>query len=182
MEIVRGIRIPLGSETRRHRSLDERIVAHFPALARLLAAWWAKLPKHSRLRRVLLVRRFRQGYAAANRRDFDLLLTSLDPGIELHRAGVFLDVSGTFHGHDGYLHVWRKVLESFEDVHLYPEELLDFGDRFLVTIKVTAHGAGSGLPVSQPQFQVFTMRRGLIVRQDDFQDRAEALAAVGLSE
>jgi hypothetical protein len=74
------------------------------------------------------------------------------------------------------------VLESFEDVRLDPEEVLDFGGRFLVTIKVTGHGAGSGLPVSQAQFQVFTMRRGLIVRQDDFQDRAEALAAMGLPE
>jgi ketosteroid isomerase-like protein len=131
---------------------------------------------------VLLVRRFRQGCAAANRRDFDFLLTGFDPGIELHRADVFLDVSGTFHGHDGYLEVWRKVLESFEDVRLDPEEVLDFGDRFLVTLRLSGHGAGSGLSVSQPLFQVFTMRRGLIVRQDDFQDRAEALAAVGLSE
>ena len=29
---------------------------------------------------------------------------------------------------------------------------------------------------------VFTMRRGLVIRQDDFQDHAEALEAVGLSE
>ena len=97
-------------------------------------------------------------------------------------AQVFLDVSGTFHGHDGYLKVWRGVLESFEDVRLDPEELLDFGDRFLVTIKVSAHGAGSGASTSQSQFQVFTMRRGLVIRQDDFQDHAEALEAVGLSE
>src|ERR1700752_1224457 len=106
IEAARGVRIPLVSETRRHRSLDERIVVRFPALGRLLAAWWARLPKHSRLRRVLLVRRFRQGFAAAHRRDFDFLLTGFDPRIKLHRAAVFLDVSGTFHGHDGYLEVW----------------------------------------------------------------------------
>jgi ketosteroid isomerase-like protein len=182
VEAVQAVRIPLVAETRRHRSLDERIVVRFPALARWFAAAWARLPRHSRLRRVVLVRRFRQGYAAANRRDFAFLLTGLDPGIELHRAQVFLDVSGTFHGHDGYLEVWRGVLESFEDIRLDPEELLDFGDRFLVTIKVSAHGAGSGVSTSQSQFQVFTMRRGLVIRQDDFQDHAEALEAVGLSE
>ena len=182
-ETVRGVRIRLLPETRRHRSLDERIVLRFPALARLLATWWARLPQHSRLRRVLLLRRFRQGYAAANRRDFDLLLTGLDPGIEYHSSEVWqIDFDPVYHGHDGYLQVWRGVLESFKEVRLDPEELLDFGDRFLVTIKMSGHGAGSGVSISQPLYQLFTLRRGLVVRQDDFQDRAEALKAAGLSE
>jgi ketosteroid isomerase-like protein len=181
VEAVRGVRIPLVPETR-HRTLDERIVVRFPALNRLFLATWARLPRHSRLRRVMLVRRIRQAYAAANRRDFDLLLSGLDPDIELHRAQVFLDISGTFHGHDGYLEVWRGVLESFEHFRLDPEELLDFGDRFLLTVKLSGHGAGSGVSISQPLFQLFTLRRGLVVRQDDFQDRAEAFKAVGLSE
>jgi hypothetical protein len=182
IEAVRGVRIPLVPETRRHRSLDERIVVHLPVLGRWLSAAWARLPRDSRLRRAVLVRRIRQGAAAANRRDFTFLLTGFDPDIELHRADVFLDVSGTFHGHDGYLEVWRKVLESFEDVRLDPEEVLDFGDRFVVTIKLSGHGAGSGVSISQPLFQLFTLRRGLVVRQDDFQDGAEALEAAGLSE
>jgi hypothetical protein len=163
--------------------LDERIVVRFPALARLYAAWWARLPQHSRLFRVLLLRRFRQAYAAANRRDFDLLLTGLDPGIEYHSGEAWqIDFDPVYHGHDGYLQVWRGLLESFEDLRLDPEELLDFGDRFLVTITMSGHGAGSGVSISQPLFQLFTLRRGLVVRHDDFQDRAEALEAVGLSE
>jgi hypothetical protein len=182
-EAVRGVRIPLVPETRRHRSLDERIVVRFPALARLLAAWWARLPQHSRVRRLLLLRRFRRGYAAANRRDFDLLLTGLDHGIEYHSSELWqIDFDPLYHGHDGYLEVWRDVLESFEDVRLDPEELLDLGDRVLVTTTLSGHGAGSGVSVSQPHFQLFTLRRGLVVRQDDFQDRAEALKAAGFSE
>jgi ketosteroid isomerase-like protein len=180
---VRGVRIPLVPETRRHRTLDERIVVRFPVLARLFAAWWARLPQHSRLHRVLLLRRFRQAYAAANRRDFDLLLTGLDPDIEYHSSEVWqIDFDPLYHGHDGYLEVWRDLLESFEDVRLDPEELLDLGDRVLVTIKLSGHGAGSGVSVSQPLFQLFTLRRGLVVRQDDFQDRAEALKAADRSE
>ena len=175
-EAVRGVRIPLVPETRRRRSLDERIVVRFPALARLYAAWWARLPRHSRLRRVLLLRRFRQAYAAANRRDLDLLLTGLDPGIEYHTSELWqIDFDASYHGHGDYLEVWRKVLESFEDLRLDPEELLDLGDRVLVTITLSGHGAGSGVSTSQPHFQLFTLRRGLVVRQDDFQDREEAL-------
>jgi hypothetical protein len=36
--------------------------------------------------------------------------------------------------------------------------------------------------LNQKLFQLFTYRRGLIVRQDDFSDRAQALEAAGLSE
>lgn len=180
-EAVRGVPIPLVPETRRRRSLDERIVVRFPALARLFAAWWARLPQHSRLRRVLLLRLFRQAYAAANRKDFDLLLTGLDPGIEYHSSELWqLDFDAVYHGHGGYLEVWRAVLESFEVVRLDPEELLDLGDRVLVTTTLSGHGAGTGLSTSQPHFQLFTLRRGLVVRQDDFRYRAEALKAAGL--
>ena len=103
----------------------------FPVLARLFAAWWARLPQHSRLHRVLLLRRFRQAYAAANRRDFDLLLTGLDPDIEYHSSEVWqIDFDPLYHGHDGYLEVWRDLLESFEDVRLDPEELLAWETAF----------------------------------------------------
>jgi hypothetical protein len=33
--------------------------------------------------------------------------------------------------------------------------------------------------VSEPVFQLFTTRRGLVVRQEDFLDRAKALEAAG---
>ena len=38
-------------------------------------------------------------------------------------------------------------------------------------------GSGSGVVVSEPVFQLFTLRRGLVVRQEDFLDRSEALEA-----
>jgi len=179
---VQGVRIPLARETRRHRTLDERIVVRFPAFGRLLLAAWARLPRHSRLRRAMLVRRLRQGYAAANRRDFDLLLTGLDPGIEFRPGPTVPDFNELYLGHDGYREIWRVLLEAFEDVRLDPEELVDLGDRYLVMVDLNGHGAGSGVSISQPLFQLFTLREGLIVRQDDFLDRAEAFEAAGLSE
>jgi hypothetical protein len=182
-EAMRGVRIPLVPETRRHRTLDERLVVRFPALGRRLAAAWARLPRHSRLRRAMLVRRTRQGFAAANRRDFDLLLTGLDPGIEYHFPDSWqIDFDPVYCGHDGYRAAWRVMLDAFEDARLDPEEMLDLGDRFLVTSTQSGHGTGSGVPHREPLFQLFTLREGLVVRQDDFQDRAEAFKAAGLSE
>src|SRR5437762_3594235 len=95
LEPTRAVRIPLVPETRRHRSVDEQIVVRFPALARLYAAWWAQLRQRSRFRRVLLLRRVRQAYAAANRRDFDLLFTGFDPGIQHYPAQIFPDPDPT---------------------------------------------------------------------------------------
>jgi hypothetical protein len=181
-EAVRGVRIPLVPETRRHRSLDERIVVRFPGVARQLSAGWARLPRHSRLRRAILSRRVRQYYAASNRRDFDLLVTGYDPAVEYQPAELFPDPDPTYYGHDGIREVWRLLLDAFEDVRLDPQELLDLGERVLVTAKLSGHGTGSGVSISQPLFQLFTLARGLPHRQDDFLNRAEALKAAGLRE
>ena len=113
VEAVRGVRIPLVPETRRHRTLEERILVRFPG---------------------------RQGFAALNRRDFDLLVIGLDPSVELRMGHVLPDIGPVFHGHDGYREVWRHLLEA-ADTRLHPEELLDLRDRVLVTAKLTAQGA-----------------------------------------
>jgi hypothetical protein len=47
---------------------------------------------------------------------------------------------------------------------------------------VTGHGTRSGVPINQQVGQVFTFERGLVVRQEDFPDRRQAIEAVGLSE
>ena len=183
VEIVRAVRIPLPEqETRRHRTLDERIVVHFPALARLFGGAFARLPQHSQLRRAILTRRVRHYYAAANRRDFALLVTGYDPAVEYQPAELFPDPDPTYHGHDGIREVWQVLLDAFGDVRLDPEELFDLGDRILVTTKLSGHGTGSGVSISQHLFQFFTLRQGLAIRQADYLNRAEAFEAVGLAE
>ena len=61
-----------------------------------------------------------------------------------------------------------------------PEELLDLGNRILVTTRQSGHGSGSGVAVGQSVFQLFTFRRGLVIRQEDFLDRSQALDAAGV--
>jgi hypothetical protein len=87
------------------------------------------------------------------------------------------DQDAVFHGHDGYLRLWRYWLDAFDDIRWDPDEVLDFGDRFLVTARQRGHGSGSGVAVSEPVFQLFELRRGLVVRQEDFTDRSTALRA-----
>ena len=63
-----------------------------------------------------------------------------------------------------------------------PEEVLDLGDHVLVTTQQCGHGSGSGVAVSERVFQLFTFRRGLVIRQEDFLDYSQALEAVGVRE
>jgi SnoaL-like domain len=178
-----GVSLPSERASQR-RGLDERLFVRFPALLRLFNETWMRLPLRSRLRRLMLVRLAERGCAAANRRDFDLLLCGFDPALEYRPVGEFLalDLDPVYYGHDGYREVWRRMLDAFEDFRLEPEEYLDLGDQLLGTVQVTAHGSGSGVPVNTPLFQVFRFRRGLVIWQQDFGDRPSALEAAGLRD
>ena len=156
----------------------------FPPFVRLLGGAFVRLPPRSRLRRSLIARRLWQAYAAANRRDFDSVLIGWDPESEYHPSADLIapDQDAVFYGHDGYLQLCRYWLAVFEDIRWDPEEILDFGDRLVVTTQQRGRGSGSGVGVSKPVFQLFTLRRGLVVRQEDFADRDQALEAAGLSE
>jgi ketosteroid isomerase-like protein len=176
------------SSTTRPRSLVERILIRLPILSRALALAWSRLPPRSRLRRALTVFNLRRAYEAANRRDFDILLLSLDPEIELQfdesPVGGMLppDLVGVHHGHEGYVRVWKAGLEAADDYRMEPEEVIDFGDRLLVAGRQRGRGTNSGIPFDEPLLSLFTLRRGLVVRLKDFATRDKALEAAGLSE
>jgi hypothetical protein len=133
----------------------------------------------------MLARAMVRAYAAANRRDFELILTLNDDDPYEYRPSRDLlppDMELVYRGHDGYRRFWRLWLDAFENIRWDPEELLDFGEKALVTTRQSGRGSSSGVAVSEPVFQLFTFRRGLVIRQEDFLDRADALEAVELSE
>ena len=161
--------------------MDERLLLRFPSMYRMFARTLSGMPSGSRLRRLLLARRVRRAYAAANRRDFDLVLLGWEVGAE-YRPGAELiapDQDAVFVGRDGYLRMWGTWLDAFGDLRFEPEEMIDFGDALLVTAQQSGHGSGSGVAVSKPVFQLFNTRRGMVTQQRDFSDRPEALEAVG---
>jgi len=188
VELVEGVRTPVAirRETKR-RTFDERIGVRFPALARVLASAWSRLSPRSRLRRVILARFIRKACEAVNRRDFDALFLGLDPEIELHWESpigdyVAPDLLGVHRGHEGYRRVWESGIEAMSDLRLEIEEVVDYGDRLVTAGRNTGHGTSSGVPVDQPVFQVLTLRRGLVMRQEDFTERDKAIEAARLPE
>lgn len=187
VRVARGVRVDLSRRNERagnRRSLDEQLFVRVPAAFRLVARSCMRLPLRSRLRRLILARAFRGTYAAGNRRDFAVLRLGLDRDFEFRPARRLLgpDQDPVFYGYEGYLRVWRHWLDAFEDLRLEPEECLDFGEKLLVTAHARGHGVGSRVAVDQPVFQLYHLRRGLAVKQEDFTDRSRALEAVGLGE
>jgi ketosteroid isomerase-like protein len=177
-----GVRVPvprLSGRASQHRSVDERLFLRFPSLFRRLAAALARLRPGSQLRRLVIGRAVARAYAAGNRRDFEVLLLTHDRDHEYRPSPKLMppDLQPVFRGHDGYLRLWHYWMDAFEDIRWDPEEVLDLGDRFVVTTQQTGHGSASGVAVSEPVFQLFETRRGLVTRQTDFLDRSEALAA-----
>lgn len=169
VEASRGTRIALphlGSTSQR-RTLDERLRVRLPGLFRWAAKALFRLPPRSRVRQAILARTITRAYAAANRRDFELVLTVNDPrSYEYRPSAEYLppDMDTVYYGHDGYRRFWRQWLDAFEDIRWDPEEVVDFGAKALVTTRQSGHGSGSGVAVSQAVFQVFTFRDGLVVR------------------
>src|SRR5688572_6929667 len=158
VEVVRGVRTPVSVPPgTRKRTLDERLLVSFPWLVGAISFIWSLLPPRFGLRRALLSRIVRQGCAAANRRDFDLLFLTLDPEIEYEFGGspiggfVLPDLEGVQHGHEGYLEVWEAGIEAF-DIKLDYDEVIDFGDRLLLIGRQFGQGRASGIPVDQRIF------------------------------
>src|SRR4051794_15662004 len=118
---------PLSESAIQHRTVDERLFVHFPALYRLAAERLNRLSPGSRVRRALLPRFIRRAYAASSRRDWECLLARLDPEIEFRPNGGLwsADLDSVLHGHDGYREAWERTLDAFDDLRLVPEEVID---------------------------------------------------------
>ena len=143
-----------------------------------------RLPPHSRLRRLIVTRRIQQVYAAANRGDYESVLLGWDAAGEYRPSRDLMppDQEAAFHGHAGMHQLWRYWRDAFEDIRWEPQEILDFGEKLLVTAQQKGHGTGSGVAVSKPVFQLYTLRKGLVLRQEDFAERSAAFEAAGLRE
>ena len=99
--------------------------------------------------------------------------------VEVHDHDI-LD-AGQYRGHDGvrrWLEDWSSAWSEFS---MDPEEFIDAGDRVVVFLRMRAKGRGSGLEVERQDAIIFEVRDGMVVRIDYYNNRQQALEAVGLA-
>lgn len=124
---------------------------------------------------VKIVRRLLE---ACNRREFDAMLETGDPEIDIVTL-----MGGTYRGHAGWRLLVEQMAEEVSGFQFVPEDLIDVGrDRVVAVTRWVGTGRTSGIALSQTIGLVYTFRDGLVVRQESFRNRAEALKAVGLEE
>jgi ketosteroid isomerase-like protein len=109
-------------------------------------------------------------------------------GFELYDEHVVLVLrsefpeAGPHYGRDEIRRYMRDdFLQDFAGATIAAEEFLDAGDSVVVRVDQRATGPRSGAPVRMRYYQVWTFRGGCVVRIESIMDRADALAAVGLT-
>jgi ketosteroid isomerase-like protein len=94
----------------------------------------------------------------------------------------FLDTQPVSQGHAGVRQGWREWLTAFSEIGAEVGELIDAGDQVLAVIREREVGRASGVPVEATHVAVWTLAHGKVIRMQMFDDRQQALKAVGLEE
>ena len=78
--------------------------------------------------------------------------------------------------------MWKRWDSEWEELETFAEEFIDAGDHVVMAVNYRGRGRGSGVEVTDRQFEVHTFRDGQCIRKVDFRERSEALEAAGLRE
>jgi len=127
----------------------------------------------------------RRIYDAAARRDdvipFEVYAEDIIWDISNSRRAL-LAMKPVYHGHDGVRHYWRENISVFGEVDFEVDELIDAGDQVLAVIREREVGRASGVPVETTHLALYTLSGGKVIQMQVFDDRQQALEAVGLRE
>jgi ketosteroid isomerase-like protein len=117
---------------------------------------------------------------ALNRGDMDAALLSSDPEVEVDWSRSRGLTPGIHRGYEAVRAFWTSIHETFERVTVSPEEFIEHGDHVLVPNRTRFRGR-EGIEVDTRSTVVVTLRDGRILRWELFQERADALEAMGLT-
>jgi ketosteroid isomerase-like protein len=89
---------------------------------------------------------------------------------------------GTRRGRDEFQDAIGKAFEGWTNWQITPERFEAVGDRVAVVVRYSAQGRSSGVRVAGRESALWTVRQGLVVRYEWFQDPEDAVNAIGISE
>jgi ketosteroid isomerase-like protein len=89
----------------------------------------------------------------------------------------------TYRGREGVSQRLAEWLESFDEYRYEVQRIVDCGgDEVLVVATEVGRGAISGAEVRSTNYELLTIRDGMIVRIREYYEETTALQAAGLSE
>ncbi len=105
----------------------------------------------------------------------------MDPEIEFVTSGVNAG-QASYYGLAGVRDLQMRLREVFDEITIEADDFRSTGDDVVVLGRLCVRGRNSGAAVESRRAWVVTVRAGKIVRQQTYDDRKEALEAVGLGE
>ena len=105
---------------------------------------------------------------------------TLHEEVEVHDHDI-MD-AGEYRGHAGFGRWLEDWASAWSEFSMEPQEFLDADERVVAVIRMKAKGQGSGVEVERQDAMVFEVLDGKIKRLDYYNNRAQALEAVGLTE
>ena len=118
----------------------------------------------------------REAWDAYSRGDYDRIEGIHDP----HIVVITLE-DGVVYGNDAVLANYKRWNEAWERAETTLEEVIGHGDRVFLAVRFHARGRASGIEVDTRLYEVYMLRDGKVLRIDEYEHRAEALEAAGLS-
>jgi len=123
----------------------------------------------------------RDSLRAATDGGVDAAVEFWHPDISWRAIEGAVDDAGEMNGTEALRRYVQDWLDTFDNVTIVPEELIDVGDDRVVAMQhITGRARLSGLETELRYAVVYTLREGKIIRGREYADRLEALKAVGL--
>jgi ketosteroid isomerase-like protein len=122
--------------------------------------------------------RLRRGYAAFSRGDFDAAIDWMHPEIEWHPLTTSIE-SEVLRGREAVRAFFEPQI--FDRQYVDVEEIVEQGDKLLVTTLFGARGRASGIELQNRGYHLWTIRDDQAVKFEVFQEEKEARAAFAQS-
>jgi ketosteroid isomerase-like protein len=123
----------------------------------------------------------RETLAAFNSGDLERILDFVHPQFEGVVPPEFSAEPDTYRGHEGIRRYFRTFEEVMEEVRFEPERFWQAGDAVAVTMRLTAKGRQTSIPVEQRLAQVWRLRDGRVVGVQSYVSVSEAVEIAGAS-
>ena len=123
------------------------------------------------------IEKVRAVFAAHNRGDLDAWMELYDPGAVLETL-----LLGTHHGKEAMRSLYEENQAIQSGYTVTPVELIDAGDKVITVVQVGGAGSASQIALDDQIAFIHTFKNGLVVKEQTFRNREEALEAAGLSE
>jgi ketosteroid isomerase-like protein len=127
------------------------------------------------------VNRLRAALAAFRSGETDVEFLAED--FELRQASSIVDTAGVFRGRDAVGASLRELRDSFDDLRFEADRFIEApSGEVIVLVHARARGRGSGVDIDNHIAWVGTFRGDKAVRLVVYEEQADALEALGLSE